>query len=153
MKRLWRKASASPRSLACAVASESLSLLEENDWQSAVRRIEGGEPTLLAATNGSREIGFAVIATTLTLVAVYAPVGLLPGTMGRLFVQFAVTLSIAMVTSCGSVPAGRRGLRAISAPSRNPSTNIFNLGKPGVDKTRFSVGEGVASISVTMKYM
>ena len=39
------------------------------------------------------------------------------------------------------------------AMSRNPSINIFNLGKPGVDKTRFSVGEGVASISMTMKYM
>ena len=39
------------------------------------------------------------------------------------------------------------------AMSRNPSINIFNLGKPGIDKTRFSVGDGVRSISVTMKYM
>lgn len=39
------------------------------------------------------------------------------------------------------------------AMSRNPSINIFNLGKPGVDKTRFNVGDGVSAISVTMKYM
>lgn len=39
------------------------------------------------------------------------------------------------------------------AMSRNPSINIFNLGKPGIDKTRFSVGEGVSSIAITMKYL
>ncbi|MEM7779644.1 MAG: DUF2141 domain-containing protein [Pseudomonadota bacterium] len=38
------------------------------------------------------------------------------------------------------------------AMSNNPSINIFNLGKPGIDKTRFSVGEGVSSIAITMKY-
>lgn len=38
------------------------------------------------------------------------------------------------------------------AMSNNPSINIFNLGKPGIDKTRFTVGSGVKSISVTMKY-
>lgn len=38
------------------------------------------------------------------------------------------------------------------AMSNNPSINIFNLGKPGVDKTRFSVGRGVSAISITMKY-
>jgi hypothetical protein len=36
--------------------------------------------------------------------------------------------------------------------SNNPSINIFNLGKPGIDQTRFSVGGGVRSIAVTMKY-
>lgn len=38
------------------------------------------------------------------------------------------------------------------AMSNNPSINIFNLGKPGVDKTRFDVGGGVHSIAITMKY-
>ena len=37
--------------------------------------------------------------------------------------------------------------------SNNPSINIFNLGKPSYKKTAFSVGEGVTSISITMKYM
>lgn len=39
------------------------------------------------------------------------------------------------------------------AMSNNPSINVFNLGKPGVDETRFSVGGGVTSINITMKYM
>lgn len=38
------------------------------------------------------------------------------------------------------------------AMSNNPSINIFNLGKPSVDKTRFNVGTGVKSIAITMKY-
>ncbi|MEO1219779.1 MAG: DUF2141 domain-containing protein [Pseudomonadota bacterium] len=38
------------------------------------------------------------------------------------------------------------------AMSNDPSINIFNLGKPGIDKTRFSVGNGVKSIAITMKY-
>ncbi|GMN03360.1 DUF2141 domain-containing protein [Erythrobacter sp. MTPC3] len=38
------------------------------------------------------------------------------------------------------------------AMSRNPSINIFNLGKPSVDKTRFTVGEQAGSIAITMKY-
>ena len=41
--------------------------------ENIVRRIEGGEPAVLAAINGSKEIGFAVIATTLVLMAVFVP--------------------------------------------------------------------------------
>ncbi len=39
------------------------------------------------------------------------------------------------------------------AMSNNPSINIFNLGKPGIDETRFRVGNGVESIAINMKYM
>lgn len=39
------------------------------------------------------------------------------------------------------------------AMSNNPSINVFNLGKPGVDETRFRVGDGVSSIAINMKYM
>ena len=39
------------------------------------------------------------------------------------------------------------------AMSNNPSINIFNLGKPSYKKTAFSVGEGVTTISISMKYM
>ncbi len=39
------------------------------------------------------------------------------------------------------------------AMSNNPSINIFNLGKPGIDKTRFKVGEGVERMSITMLYL
>ena len=60
------------------------------------RRIELGEPALLAAINGSREIGFAVIATTLVLIAVFVPISFMPGDIGRLFGEFGVTLAAAV---------------------------------------------------------
>ena len=64
--------------------------------ENIARRIEGGEPSLLAAMNGSREIGFAVIATTLVLMAVFVPVSYMPGTLGRLFGEFGVTVAAAV---------------------------------------------------------
>ncbi|MDZ7770332.1 MAG: efflux RND transporter permease subunit [Woeseiaceae bacterium] len=67
--------------------------------ENIVRRIEKGEPVLLAATNGSREIGFAVIATTLVLVAVFLPVSFMPGNIGRIFAEFGISLAAAVVFS------------------------------------------------------
>ncbi|MGH8167195.1 MAG: efflux RND transporter permease subunit, partial [Woeseiaceae bacterium] len=67
--------------------------------ENIVRRIEKGEPVLLAAINGSREIGFAVIATTLVLVAVFLPVSFMPGNIGRLFAEFGISLAAAVVIS------------------------------------------------------
>jgi len=67
--------------------------------ENIVRRIEGGEPTLLAAVNGSREIGFAVIATTLVLVAVILPVSFMPGNIGLIFGEFGISLAAAVTFS------------------------------------------------------
>jgi len=67
--------------------------------ENIVRRIEKGEPVLLAAINGSREIGFAVIATTLVLVAVFLPVSFMPGNIGRLFAEFGISLAAAVAFS------------------------------------------------------
>ena len=64
------------------------------------RRIEHGEPSLLAAIDGSREIGFAVIATTLVLSAVFVPISFLGGRVGRLFSEFGFTLAAAILFSC-----------------------------------------------------
>src|SRR5262249_31627713 len=64
-----------------------------------VRRIEHKEPPLLAAMNGSREIGFAVIATTMVLVAVFLPISYLQGNVGRLFSEFGVSVAAAVVFS------------------------------------------------------
>jgi multidrug efflux pump len=63
------------------------------------RHMEQGRPALLAAVTGSREIAFAVIATTLTLVAVFIPISLLPGELGRLFTEFGFTLAAAVLFS------------------------------------------------------
>jgi len=67
--------------------------------ENIVRRIEGKEPTLLAAVNGSREIGFAVIATTLVLVAVILPVSFMPGNIGLIFGEFGISLAAAVIFS------------------------------------------------------
>ncbi|MEN9526059.1 MAG: hypothetical protein RLY56_10 [Pseudomonadota bacterium] len=63
------------------------------------RRAELNEPQMVAAIRGSREIGFAVIATTLTLVAVFVPISFLPGDVGRLFREFGLTLAAAVLFS------------------------------------------------------
>ncbi|MCZ8132501.1 MAG: efflux RND transporter permease subunit [Steroidobacteraceae bacterium] len=63
------------------------------------RRAEQGQPPLLAAVDGSKEIGFAVIATTATLVAVFLPLSFLPGNVGRLFREFGFTIAAAIAFS------------------------------------------------------
>jgi multidrug efflux pump len=63
------------------------------------RHIENGMSPMAAAFRGTREVGFAVIAMTLTLAAVYAPVAFTPGRIGRLFVEFALTLAGAVIVS------------------------------------------------------
>ncbi|MGB5412311.1 MAG: efflux RND transporter permease subunit, partial [Woeseiaceae bacterium] len=67
--------------------------------ENIARRIENKEPTLLAATNGTREIGFAVIATTLVLVAVILPVSFMPGNVGMVFREFGISLAAAVCFS------------------------------------------------------
>jgi multidrug efflux pump len=63
------------------------------------RHIEDGMEPVAAAMRGIREIAFAVIAMTLTLVAVYAPMAFATGRIGKLFVEFALTLAGAVVVS------------------------------------------------------
>jgi multidrug efflux pump len=63
------------------------------------RRGELGESPVVAAVKGSQEIGFAVIATTLTLAAVFVPISFLPGDIGRLFREFGFTLAAAVLFS------------------------------------------------------
>jgi len=60
------------------------------------RRIELGEPPLLAAYRGAREVGFAVIATTLVLISVFVPIALIGGTVGRVFTELAVAIAAAV---------------------------------------------------------
>jgi multidrug efflux pump len=63
------------------------------------RHIEEGMKPMKAALHGSREIGFAIVAMSLTLAAVYAPVAFTPGRTGRLFMEFALTLAGAVLIS------------------------------------------------------
>jgi multidrug efflux pump len=63
------------------------------------RHIEEGLDPFSAAIKGAKEVGFAVVAMTLTLAAVYAPLAFTPGRTGRLFIEFALALAGAVVVS------------------------------------------------------
>lgn len=67
--------------------------------ENIMRHVEVGVPPLKAAIRGSREVGFTVISMSLSLVAVFLPVLLMGGIIGRLFREFAATLSIAIFIS------------------------------------------------------
>jgi multidrug efflux pump len=63
------------------------------------RRADLGEPPLIAAKRGTRQVAFAVIATTAVLVSVFLPIGFMEGNSGRLFRELAVTLASAVALS------------------------------------------------------
>jgi multidrug efflux pump len=67
--------------------------------ENIVRHLEMGKTRRKAAFDGTREIGFAVIATTMALVAVFIPVAFLTGAVGRLFREFGITLAVAVMLS------------------------------------------------------
>ncbi|MFC3613165.1 efflux RND transporter permease subunit [Lutimaribacter marinistellae] len=73
------------------------------------RRIENGEPTLAAAMRGARQVTFAVLATSVTLIAVFVPLSFMPGQVGRLFVEFgwvmAGTVAISTFVALTACPA------------------------------------------------
>ncbi|MFO7654412.1 MAG: efflux RND transporter permease subunit [Candidatus Krumholzibacteriia bacterium] len=67
--------------------------------ENCFRHLEMRKPRLLAARDGTAEIAFAVIATTISLVAVFVPVAFLTGTVGRLFREFGIMLAASVVIS------------------------------------------------------
>ncbi|HEX7723878.1 MAG TPA: efflux RND transporter permease subunit [Pyrinomonadaceae bacterium] len=67
--------------------------------ENIVRRMEDGEGAMEAALKGSREIGFTIVSMTVSLVAVFIPVLFLSGILGRLFREFAITISVAILVS------------------------------------------------------
>ncbi|MDA5192412.1 efflux RND transporter permease subunit [Govanella unica] len=84
------------------------------------RRMERGEPPLVAAYNGARQVGMAVVATTLVLIAVFVPIMFLEGTTGRVFTELAVALG------------GAVGLSGIVALSLTPMM-CSKIMKPSTD--------------------
>ncbi len=67
--------------------------------ENVTRYLEHGLPPLEAARRGAREIGFTVVSMSMSLVAVFIPILLMAGIVGRLFREFAVTLSVAILVS------------------------------------------------------
>jgi len=108
----------------------------ENIW----RRIETGENVREAALKGSREIGFTIVSMTISLVAVFIPVLFLGGILGRLFREFAITISVAILVS-GFVSLSltpmlcSRLLKAVKkreAPEGTVETNNESQDAPGL---------------------
>ncbi|WP_295854914.1 efflux RND transporter permease subunit [Tardiphaga sp.] len=67
--------------------------------ENIVRYIEAGEAPLPAALKGARQIGFTIVSLTISLIAVFIPLLLMAGVVGRLFREFAITLSLAVIIS------------------------------------------------------
>src|SRR5215475_11531385 len=64
------------------------------------RHVENGEPPFEAALKGSREIGFTVLSISISLIAVFIPLLLMGGIIGRVFREFALTVTVSILVSC-----------------------------------------------------
>ena len=108
------------------VVDDSIVVLEN-----IFRHIEEGGGHLMtpfqAALKGVREIGFAVLAMTMTLAAVFAPLAFTPGRTGRLFVEFALALAGAVIVS-GFVALTLTPMMCSLLLKHNPNPNFFDRG-------------------------
>ncbi|MEO5659604.1 MAG: efflux RND transporter permease subunit [Polaromonas sp.] len=89
------------------------------------RHIEKGMDPFSAGIKGAREIGFAIVTMTATLVAVYAPLAFTPGRTGKLFVEFALALAGAVVVS-GFVALTLTPMLCTQLLRHNPKPNRFD---------------------------
>src|SRR5687767_13771209 len=67
--------------------------------ENTVRRMEHGERSLEATVNSAKEISFTILSMTISLAAVFIPLVLMPGLVGRIFREFAVTIVVAIFAS------------------------------------------------------
>ena len=91
------------------------------------RHIEEGMAPFQAAIRGAREVGFAIVAMTMTLVAVYAPLAFTPGRTGRLFTEFALALAGAVVVS-GLIALTLSPMLSSVLLRHNPKPSWFDRG-------------------------
>jgi multidrug efflux pump len=110
------------------------------------RRIEEyGESPLVAAFRGTRQVGFAVVATTLVLIAVFAPIAVLQGDMGRLFSEFALTMTAAVIfSSLVALTASAMIASKLLKHQDNPSAMV-NVVDRLFDKFRARYKKGVVA--------
>ncbi|MEO6407583.1 MAG: efflux RND transporter permease subunit [Burkholderiaceae bacterium] len=99
--------------------------------ENVYRHIEEGMAPFQAALKGAREVGFAIVAMTLTLAAVYAPLAFAPGRTGRLFTEFALTLAGAVIVS-GFTALTLTPMMCSKLLRHNPSPNRFDRGMESV---------------------
>ena len=118
--------------------------------ENIVRFIEAGDPPFEAALKGARQIGFTVVSLSISLIAVFIPLLFMTGIVGRLFREFAITMSVAVAVSavisltltpmmCAKLlrsEKGRRkgawGRQLLSAERRITSTRFRDLYEHGL---------------------
>ncbi len=106
------------------------------------RHIEEGLTPFQAALKGVREISFAVVAMTLTLAAVFAPLAFTPGRTGRLFSEFALTLAGAVLVS-GFVALTLTPMMCSKLLRHNPEPNAFDR---GMERALVALSSGYATV-------
>ena len=119
--------------------------------ENIVRHIEKGESPFDAALRGAREIGFTVISLTLSLIAVFIPLLFMTGLVGRMFREFALTLTIAVVVSAIvsltlTPMMCSRILRHQAESKGNALTRFFNTRWTGPSSSTASAWNGCCAI-------
>lgn len=114
-------------SLAVGLLVDDAIVVRENIF----RRLGLGESAKAAAHGGASEVALAVIATTLTIVAVFLPVGFMPGVSGQIFKQFALTVVFAMLVSLWDAMTMAPMLSAYFANIADPALEWAKLGPLG----------------------
>ena len=101
------------------------------------RRVEEGESRIQAAVFGARQVAFAIIATTLTLAAVFLPVAFQSGSTGRLFFEFGLTLAVSVLVSSATALTVTPMLCSIVLKGRDKETGkpphgwLYKVTEPG----------------------
>ncbi len=106
--------------------------------ENITRYIEAGHSPLQAALKGARQIGFTVVSLTVSLVAVFIPLLLMEGVVGRLFSEFAVTLSLAVLVS-GAVSLTLTPMMCahlLKPQAHEPPSRALRFGERGFDRLR-----------------
>ncbi|QLE54863.1 efflux RND transporter permease subunit [Nostoc sp. TCL26-01] len=127
--------------------------------ENIVRHMEMGESRLEAALNGSKEIGFTILSMTISLVAVFIPILFMSGILGRLFREFAVTISVAILVS-GVISLSLTPMlcsRFLRPPQHgeehenqnNWTTRLYNLSESFFDKL---LGGYDRTLKLSLKY-
>ncbi len=120
--------------------------------ENIVRHVESGEEPFEAALKGSKEIGFTIVSMTTSLAAVFIPILFMGGILGRLFREFAVTITVAIVIS-GLVSITLTPMlcsRFLKAHDRNQRHNLIYRATEWFFTTQFKVYEW--SLKRVLKY-
>ncbi len=119
------------------VADDAIVMLEN-----IFRHLEMGKPRLQAALDGAKEVGFTIVSMTLSLAAVFIPVLFMSGIMGRLFHEFAVVISVAILIS-GFVALSLTPMlssRMIRSEHGQKHSRLYRVTERGFDAMRDAYG-------------